>query len=86
MLDRIQERWQRDGSERVSALAHRLVGLERGLQHLGPQGVLDRGYSIVTTAAGAIVQDVAQTAIDQPLTLRFARGAADARVTRKISE
>jgi exodeoxyribonuclease VII large subunit len=86
VLDRIQERWQRDGSERVTALAHRLVGLERGLKHLGPQGVLDRGYSIVTTAAGAIVQDVAQTAIDQPLTLRFARGAADARVTRKISE
>jgi exodeoxyribonuclease VII large subunit len=85
-LDRTRERWQRGGSERVTALARRLAGLELGLKHLGPQAVLDRGYSIVTTASGAIVQDAAQTAVDQPLTLRFARGAADARVTRKISE
>ena len=85
-LDRVEERWQREGSERVAALARRLAALERGLKHLGPQGVLDRGYSIVTTAAGAIVQDVAQTAVGQPLSLRFARGAADAQVTRKIPE
>ena len=85
-LDRIEERWQREGGERVAALARRLAGLERGLRHLGPQGVLDRGYSIVTTTAGFIVQDVAQTAVGQPLTLRFARGGADAHVTRKILE
>ena len=85
-LDRVEERWQREGSERVATLARRLAGLERGLKHLGPQGVLDRGYSIVTTAAGAIVQDVAQTAVGEPLTLRFARGGADAHVTRKIPE
>ena len=85
-LDRIQALWQRSGSERIAALARRLAGLERNLKHLGPQGVLDRGYSIVTTAAGAIVQDVAQTAIGQSLTLRFARGGADAQLTRKIPE
>ncbi len=85
-LDRIQALWQRGGSERIAALARRLAGLERNLKHLGPQGVLDRGYSIVTTAAGAIVQDVAQTAIGQSLTLRFARGGADAQLTRKIPE
>jgi exodeoxyribonuclease VII large subunit len=85
-LDRLQERWERGGSERVAALTRRLAGLERSLKHLGPQGVLDRGYSIVTTAAGAIVQDVAQTSVGQPLTLRFARGGADAQVTRKIPE
>jgi exodeoxyribonuclease VII large subunit len=83
-LDRAQERWRRSGSEHVTALAQRLAGLELGLKHLGPQGVLDRGYSIVTTAAGAIVQDAAQTAVGQSLTLRFARGGADAQVTRKI--
>jgi exonuclease VII large subunit len=48
--------------------------------------VLERGYSIVTTAAGAIVKDVAQTAVGQGLTLRFARGGADAQVTQKIPE
>ncbi|MDQ2962212.1 MAG: exodeoxyribonuclease VII large subunit, partial [Pseudomonadota bacterium] len=85
-LDRTRERWQRGGGARVTALAQRLAGLERGLKHLGPEAVLDRGYSIVTTATGAIVQDVTQTAVDQSLTLRFARGGADAQVTRKIPE
>lgn len=86
VLDRIQERWQRRGNERVTASSQRLAALERGLKHLGPQAVLDRGYSIVTTDAGVIVQDVAQTTVGQSLTLRFARGAAGAHVTRKIPE
>jgi exodeoxyribonuclease VII large subunit len=85
-LDRARERWQRSADDAVAVLAQRLAALDLGLRHLSPQGVLERGYSIVTTAAGAIVQDVAQTAVGQALALRFARGGADAHVTRKIRE
>jgi len=44
--------------------------------------VLERGYSIVTTGAGAIVQDVAQLAVGDAVELSFARGNAGAKVTR----
>ena len=82
-LARAHERWRRAGNERAAGLAQRLAGLELGLRHLNPQGVLDRGYSIVTNAGGAIVQDAAVVAAGEVLSLRFARGAADARVTAK---
>jgi exodeoxyribonuclease VII large subunit len=51
--------------------------------HLNPQGVLDRGYSIVTTADGAVVQDSAELAAGDDVHLRFARGEAGAKVTDK---
>ena len=82
-LEQHRGRWERAGAARVTRLAQRLAELEQGLKHLGPHSVLERGYSIVTTASGAIVQDAAQTAVGQPLTLRFARGGAEAEVTRK---
>ena len=82
-LDRARERWRRGADERVAALAQRLAALDLALRHLSPQGVLERGYSIVTIAAGAIVKDAAQIAVGESLLLRFARGAADASVTGK---
>jgi exodeoxyribonuclease VII large subunit len=85
-LDLARERWRRGADGRVAALALRLAGLELGLRHLSPQGVLERGYSIVTTVAGMIVKDSAQTAVGESLILRFARGAADASVTRKTAD
>jgi exonuclease VII large subunit len=48
--------------------------------------VLDRGYSIVTTAAGAIVADARQAAAGDTLTLSFARGSADAQVIRSTPD
>jgi exonuclease VII large subunit len=50
---------------------------------LGPQGVLDRGYSIVATADGTIVQSSTQIKEADALELMFARGGAQARVTSK---
>jgi exonuclease VII large subunit len=44
--------------------------------------VLDRGYSIVSTAAGQIVQDAALLRAGDQLALRFARGSAEAAVVR----
>jgi exodeoxyribonuclease VII large subunit len=67
----------------LTALVQRLATLGQSLRHLNPQGVLDRGYSIVTTEAGAVVQDVGELAVGDALNLRFARGEAGARVTTK---
>jgi exodeoxyribonuclease VII large subunit len=85
-LARVHERWQRSAAGRVATLSQRLGVLASGLRHLSPLEVLERGYSIVTTEAGAIVQDAAQVAAGDELALRFARGGAAARVTRTRSD
>ena len=81
-IERAVARWQRAAAARIAVLEQRVAGSERGLRHLGPRAVLERGYSIVTTATGAIVQDVAQLAIGDPVELSFAQGGAGANVTR----
>ena len=81
-LERAAARWRRATAMRVESLAQRLSRLEAGLKHLSPQNVLDRGYSIVTTASGAIVQNVARIAVGEEVELTLARGSAGARITK----
>jgi len=76
-------RWRRAGGERLAVLAHRLAALEQNVRHLNPQAVLERGYSIVTGGDGAIVQDAGAIAIGETIGVQFARGEAEARVTRR---
>jgi exonuclease VII large subunit len=45
--------------------------------------VLSRGYAIVRAADGSVVRSSAQVAVDETIGLRFAEGAAAARVTSK---
>jgi exodeoxyribonuclease VII large subunit len=85
-LARTHERWQRAAAEHVAALGQRLAALASGLRHLSPQEVLERGYSIVTTEAGAIVQNASQVAAGDDIALRFAHGGAAAQVTRTRSD
>jgi len=85
-LERERQRWQRGARDRLGALAHQLARFESGLRHLSPEGVLERGYSIVMTAAGVIVQDAAQIAAGDKLGLRFARGTAAAQVIGKTPD
>ena len=61
----------------------RATALEQNLAHLNPRGVLARGYAIVTTADGAIVDDAARLAVGEPVALAFARGSAEAKITRR---
>jgi exodeoxyribonuclease VII large subunit len=61
--------------------AARLAALGQNLAHLNPKAVLDRGYAIVTTVEGMIVQDGAQIAVGDDVALAFARGGAGAKVT-----
>ena len=51
--------------------------------HLNPQAVLERGYAIVTTGDGAIVHDAALLTVGENVGLSFARGGADAKITRR---
>ena len=82
-------------ARRLDALAHRLAaaarktldarrnGLARlaaGLDHLNPQAVLERGYSIVTDAHGAIVRDSRVLEPNTRIAVCFHRGRAEANV------
>jgi exodeoxyribonuclease VII large subunit len=66
----------RDRRARVAAAA-------AALAHLDPGQVLARGYAIVRAADGTVVRSSRQVAVDDALDLRFAEGAAAARVTAK---
>ena len=61
----------------------RLRRWNANLQHLNPQSVLERGYSIVATEGGGIVRSAAELHTGERLRLKFARGAARARVESK---
>ncbi len=61
----------------------RTAALEQSLAHLSPQAVLQRGYAIVTNTDGAIVHDAATVQVGEDVALTFARGGADARITRR---
>jgi len=73
----------RAASTRLERSQAQLAGLGRSLAHLNPQAVLERGYAIVTTADGAIVDAAAKLAVGDDVALAFARGTADARITRR---
>ena len=73
----------RGGDPRSSGRRARIAALEQSLAHLNPQAVLERGYAIVTTADGAIVDDAAKLAVGDDVALAFARGSAGAKITRR---
>jgi exodeoxyribonuclease VII large subunit len=55
-----------------------LQELAQNLEHLNPQNVLERGYSLVQTAEGNIVRSSKQIKPGDKLALTFAEGGADA--------
>ena len=60
--------------------AARLGRMQANLDHLNPQAVLERGYSIVAKPGGQIVRSSQQVAAGEVLRLTFARGAAQTKV------
>jgi exodeoxyribonuclease VII large subunit len=63
---------------------HRTVeALAAHLDHLNPEAVLSRGYSIVTREDGLIVRDSSELDIGATVDLRLARGRAGARIENK---
>ena len=68
---------------REERLRVRLAALAQNLAHLNPQGVLERGYAIVSAADGAIVEDASTLHIGDDVAIAFARGNAGATI-RKV--
>ncbi len=70
----------------ASGLQHHQTSLQRlaaNLQHLNPEAVLARGFSMVRNASGGIVRSSAEISLDEDISLTFAHGSATARVTHK---
>lgn len=61
----------------------RLVAMQQHLQHLDPQQVLARGYSMVRDAQGNIVLSSERIALGEKLDITFAQGGARAVVQEK---
>lgn len=84
-LDAVQLRLAQ-ARPRLNTAHARLERLAAGLAALNPQAVLARGYAIARDARGCIVRDGRQIAVDETLSLRFARGGSEAVVTRTFHD
>jgi exodeoxyribonuclease VII large subunit len=58
----------------------RLSGLAQRLAALSPQGVLTRGYAIVTAASGQIIHSTGQAHPGEAISVRVSDGEFPARV------
>jgi exodeoxyribonuclease VII large subunit len=87
---RLQEQQSNQARRLSAAMRHsldrheaRLVALQQHLQHLDPQQVLARGYSMVRDAQGNIVVNSERIKLGETLNIRFAQGGAHAVVQEK---
>jgi len=74
---------ERAGAARIAHGRVDVEALQRGLAHLNPSAVLERGYAIVTTAQGNIVYDAATLDVGEDVEVAFARGTAGAKILRR---
>ncbi len=79
MQRRLQSAMQRALEGRVM----RLQSMDQHLQHLDPQQVLARGYSLVRDAQGRIIRGSDEIEVGDALDIAFARGGASAVVREK---
>lgn len=59
----------------------RLASFQDHLRALSPRRVMERGYCLVRRPDGTLLRAAAELAVDDPITVEFARGETDARVT-----
>ncbi|NWG86425.1 MAG: exodeoxyribonuclease VII large subunit [Hydrogenophilaceae bacterium] len=78
----LQQRQQRGQHNRLARLTARLDALGSHLNHLNPQAVLERGYSIVRDQKGRIVRDSTDLQVGNEIEVTLARGGAAAQVTK----
>lgn len=64
----------------------RVDALGAALRHLDPEAILTRGYSIVRDAHGQLVTDAANLRPGQHISLRLARGQAEATIASTTAE
>ncbi|MEO8676440.1 MAG: exodeoxyribonuclease VII large subunit, partial [Casimicrobiaceae bacterium] len=78
----VAQRLARAARSRQERFDLRMAALAQNLAHLNPQGVLERGYAIVTAAGGAIVEDASKLAVGDDVDIAFARGNASATIKK----
>ena len=61
--------------EHLAGLAHRLALAQRGLDAVSPLATLGRGFAMVTTADGTLVQDARQLKVGDEITAQLAQGS-----------
>jgi exodeoxyribonuclease VII large subunit len=79
-LDRLRDRLKECSIRTLTASLSRFELLLAKLLLLDPQSALKRGYAIVADQNGAIVDDATSLAVHQRVSIRFARGRADAEI------
>jgi len=76
------QRLERAQAQQLQRHREALQRLQQSLRHLGPQAVLERGYSLVQTPDGTIVRHSSQLAAGDAIALTFAEGGAAATVDK----
>ena len=86
-LAMLRQRMIAAGRRRLTAQQARLACASTALTHLNPEAILQRGYSIVVASpSGKVVTAAEQILPNDAVVLRFATGAADARIERTRKE
>ncbi|HRP74379.1 MAG TPA: exodeoxyribonuclease VII large subunit [Rhodocyclaceae bacterium] len=79
---RLAQGLARAGRQFVVQRRQRLDALSQHLEHLGPQAVLNRGYSVTRDAHGNILRSASDVEVGTSVTIELAQGTLDAAVTR----
>ncbi|MFD1259630.1 exodeoxyribonuclease VII large subunit [Entomomonas asaccharolytica] len=70
----LQQQLKRSMQDKLKQLQLQLASQVQALQIISPLATLQRGYSIVLTEKGQVVQDAATTTIGQKLKVKFSKG------------
>lgn len=79
-LARLGQSLQRSVAADLAQRRRRLAALTQTLEALGPNSVLERGYSITRDAQGKIVKNGLDLKVGETLQIEFGRGSAQAKV------
>jgi len=79
-LEKLDGRLHRAAGQQLAARHTALQRQTDHLQHLNPQNVLERGFSMTQDEQGKIVRDSSALAIGETLRIRFAKGISHAQV------
>jgi exodeoxyribonuclease VII large subunit len=79
-LSDLRQRSTRSFAATIDAERKELKAITAHLRSLSPQSTLDRGYSVVRTAAGDVIRDPKQLTSGDAIAIRVARGETSATV------
>ncbi len=71
--------------QKLKSTEARLAGLQASLRSLGPEAVLERGYSITYGPSGKVLRDAAPLRAGDRLSTRLARGSVESEVKERGS-